>query len=136
MKRGSRGMNILIVDDDRSIREMLIESLADEGYAAQGAADGVEALRYLQSAARPPCAILLDLMMPRMDGWQFLRAQRELPAAAAIPVIILTARPDGREQAAELMVAAYLPKPVDFDALLGTVRRFCASGARPAPPPL
>jgi CheY-like chemotaxis protein len=118
-------MSILIVDDDRAVREMLIETLADEGYAATGMPDGIEALHYLRAAEAPPCLILLDLMMPRMDGWQFLRAREDAPPLASIPVVLLSARPDGPEHAAHLPVAGYLAKPVDFNRLLAAVRQFC-----------
>jgi CheY-like chemotaxis protein len=117
-------MSILIVDDDRAIREMLLENLADEGYPAFAVGDGLEALEYLRNG-QSPCLILLDLMMPRMDGWQFVRAQLGTPAIASIPVLVLSARPDGREQAAELAVAGYLSKPVHFDQLFAAVGRFC-----------
>jgi CheY-like chemotaxis protein len=118
-------MNILIVDDDRAVREMLVETLVDEGYEAAGVSDGIEALRYLHDAAEQPCVILLDLMMPRMDGWQFLHARQDFALFAAIPVVLLSARPDAHEHAANLPVADYLAKPIDFNRLLGLLRHFC-----------
>ena len=134
-------MSILVVDDDRAIREMLIESLRDEGYRVEAAGDGVEALSYLRGSAETPCLSLLDLMMPRMDGWQFLAEQRATSNLAAIPVVVLSARPDGYDQAQLLRVSAYIPKPIDFALLFDAARRFCshcvvASGAAGQPAPL
>lgn len=122
-------MGILIIEDDRDIREMLVETLADEGYEVCGVADGFQALAYLRSSERRPCVILLDLMMPRMDGWQFLQQHGDDPALAAIPVVLLSARSDGPAQVAESSVAAYVSKPVDFGLLLDTVARFCGACA-------
>ena len=77
---------ILVVDDDPDIRDSLREVLEDEGYGTSCVANGREALDFLRSGKRP-CVILLDLMMPVMDGWQFLEEQKRDPALAAIPVL-------------------------------------------------
>ena len=119
-------MSILIVDDDRAIREMLIDTLHDEGYLSVGVGDGVEAMDYLRANANLPCLILLDLMMPRMDGWQFLSAQRSAQHLEPIPVVVLSARPDVEMQAHNLRVAGFIPKPIDFDLLFDAARRFCS----------
>ena len=118
-------MTILVIEDDSAIREMLVQTLADEGFAVVSAADGMEALSYLQTAAELPCVILLDLMMPRMNGWQFREIQRNHPAISSIPVVVLSARPDLRARQAEIGVEAYLTKPVNFDLLMQIIRRYC-----------
>jgi CheY-like chemotaxis protein len=118
------GRGLLVVEDDPDIREALRLVLETEGYPVTTAGDGAEAMRQLQ-AATPPCLILLDLMMPVMDGWQFRDAQQRDPALAAIPVVVISA--DGRvpQKAASIGAAGYLKKPVDFDTLVDVVRRYC-----------
>jgi CheY-like chemotaxis protein len=114
---------VLVVEDDPDIQQVLKFALEMAGYPVETAGDGAEAMRRLQAA--PPCLILLDLMMPVMDGWQFRAEQQRDPALAAIPVVVISA--DGRvpQKAASLGAAAYLRKPLDFDALVEVVRRHC-----------
>ena len=81
---------ILVVDDDADIRDSVAEVLEDAGYRVQQAANGREALDYLQASAYP-CIILLDLMMPVMDGPQFRAAQQSKPTLAGIPVVVISA---------------------------------------------
>jgi CheY-like chemotaxis protein len=118
-------MTVLIVDDDRDIREMLAQTLEDEGYVALTAASGREAMALLAEAATRPCVILLDLMMPGMNGWEFRAAQQRDPQLAAIPVVVLSARTDLASAAATMAGVDYLAKPIDFDALMRTVQRHC-----------
>jgi len=118
-------MTILVIEDDSAVREMLVQTLEEEGFVVAGAGDGVEALRYLETAAVLPCVILLDLMMPRMNGWQFRKIQQHHPSLGSVPVVVLSARPDLRERQAELAVDEYLSKPVHFELLMKTVRRYC-----------
>jgi len=82
---------ILIVEDDRDIREILTETLQDSGFAVATAVNGLDALRVVRSLPLPPAVILLDLMMPVMDGYGFLEERRKDTALAAIPVAIVTA---------------------------------------------
>jgi CheY-like chemotaxis protein len=119
----SLAMSVLIVDDDPAIRDVLTELLTDEGYAAIAAPHGADALASLEQIR--PCLILLDLMMPVMDGFAFRAVQRSDPQLAEIPVIVLSAFPASIEAAAELDAAAYLRKPVRLDRLLATVERYC-----------
>jgi len=113
---------VLIVEDDADLREMMAQLLALEGFGATTAANGLEALEYLERGAKPD-VILLDLMMPVMDGWEFRRQQQSDPALAGVPVIILSALEQRR--AAEVNAAAVLKKPLDFDRLLELVRQYC-----------
>lgn len=105
---------------------MMAQLLTLEGFEARTAANGRDALQYLQQGDLPEL-ILLDLMMPVMDGWEFRRIQREDPALAKLPVIVLSALDATR--AAEFGDAVFLTKPLDFDRLLHLVRQYC----RPAP---
>jgi CheY-like chemotaxis protein len=116
---------ILVVEDDHAIRESIAELLADEGYAVACAANGAEALDLLMADAAPSL-ILLDLMMPVMDGWAFRSAQRQDPRFAGIPVLVLSAG-YGRDatSVAGLGVDGFLAKPFDREALVSTVHRLC-----------
>ena len=118
-------MDILIVDDDSSIREMLRLFLGLKGYTVALATNGQEALDYLEQSAQPPQLILLDLMMPVMSGAEFRAAQRQSHALASIPVALISAAENLRDTAPSLDAEAYLPKPIDFEALLSTVERYC-----------
>jgi CheY-like chemotaxis protein len=115
--------SLLIVDDDPDIRDALQLYLAGEGYTTEGVANGREALDYLRGGIAPPSLILLDLKMPVMDGWQFLRERAADPAVADIPVVVVTA--EKATDPAGLGVADVLYKPVDVDTLLDKVGRHC-----------
>lgn len=110
---------MLVVDDDRDIRDALCELLRDEGYVAVAAANGEEALAYL-GAHEPPSVILLDLMMPIMDGWEFRRIQQSDPALASIPVVVITAA--GDQPARSIQVDRILHKPLQFDHVLDALQ--------------
>jgi CheY-like chemotaxis protein len=116
-------MGVLVVDDDAAIRDMVSDLLSDEGYAVASAADGMEALTYLQQQASLPCVIVLDLMMPGMNGWEFRAAQQQHPALATIPVVVISARPNSPDTAID--VAERLTKPINVDRLLTAIRRYC-----------
>ena len=113
---------VLIVEDDADLRDMMAQLLSLEGFNAATVANGREALEYLHDADRPD-VILLDLMMPVMDGWEFRRRQQADPALARVPVIVLSALDPSR--AASVDAAAFLKKPLDFDHLLALVRTYC-----------
>jgi CheY-like chemotaxis protein len=117
---------VLIVEDDADLREMMCLLLAHEGFEAEAVGDGAAALDRLRSAAPRPQLILLDLMMPRMDGWQFCREKASDPSLADIPVIVLSAV---RRERTEEFAAMVLPKPLDFEALLSAVRSHCGNAA-------
>jgi CheY-like chemotaxis protein len=113
---------VLIVEDDDDLREMMAHMLTIEGFEAATVANGREALDYLQNAELPR-VILLDLMMPVMDGWEFRRQQKADPDIAPVPVIVLSALDQGR--ASTVDASAFLKKPLDFDRLLELVRDHC-----------
>ena len=113
---------VLIVEDDAELRDMMAQLLTLEGFVAATVANGREALEYLRQGDRPDI-ILLDLMMPVMDGWEFRRKQQSDPALAAVPVVVLSALDHRR--AAEVDAVAFLKKPLDFDRLLELVRQHC-----------
>jgi CheY-like chemotaxis protein len=116
---------VLIVEDDVDVREAIAEVLSDCDYNALHAANGAEALERLRAAEVRPCVILLDMMMPTMDGWQFRAVQKSDPAMSDIPVVVLSAHADGREAAMKMQAAAYLSKPISLESLVRQVERFC-----------
>jgi len=119
---------LLIVEDDLEIRETLVEILGEHGYEVVGVADGHEALAALRGPGERPCLILLDLMMPRMDGRAFRAAQVADPGLADIPVVVLSAYRDVAENAREMNVAEHLCKPVRLADLLRIMRQHCGCG--------
>lgn len=118
-------VRVLVVDDESDIRQALAEVLADEGFEVVAAGDGLEALA--KARALRPVLVLLDLMMPRMNGWEFRRAQKCDPEVARIPVVIISAF--AAPQGGELDAEGYIEKPFDVDQLVSAVRRYAA----PAP---
>lgn len=114
--------SILIVEDDPDIRETIQHLLESAGYGAPAASNGREALDLLDTIARP-CLILLDLMMPVMDGWAFLTALDQNEAFSHVPIVIVSAYTD---RAATLERAQQvLKKPVDIHALMDVVQQHC-----------
>src|SRR5438477_3866077 len=118
------GKKILIVEDDYILAESLSLILSGEGYMVAIAPNGSEALQRLRSPERPHL-ILLDLMLPQMDGWQFRSQQQQDPVLAAIPTVVFSAVPDLQEQAAALGAADFLQKPVETNRLLESIKRHC-----------
>ena len=114
---------ILIVEDDSDVRASLAEALADEGYHVASAVDGLDALRYLRQVEVLPRLILLDMMMPRMDGYEFRAAQVSEAALADIPVALVTADAQAGSKASDLRADGFLKKPIKLDDLLSLVER-------------
>ena len=112
---------VLVVDDEQVLRELVAETLELEGYVVETAANGAEALAKVRTHA--PHAIVLDLMMPVMDGWAFLTACRTCPACAGVPVVVTSAYRWLPEIAASLGVRACLAKPFHLSTLLGAIER-------------
>src|SRR5262245_49019085 len=115
--------HIMIVDDDDDIRSSLVDLLRDDGYRTRCARNGIEALMQLE--ARPPDLILLDLVMPVMDGWTFRKIQLGTPELAQIPVVVMSGLADV-ETTAELVADAYLSKPAVAERILGIVGALCS----------
>ncbi len=112
----------MIVEDDPDIREVLSQVLEFEGYSVCGAENGSDALDILRAGTKPNL-IILDLMMPVMDGWQFRAEQKQDPGWAAIPVVILSADGNVYQKAATIGAVGYLKKPVELETLIDTVSR-------------
>ena len=120
-----RERQILVVDDDDDIRSLVCLLLETEGYDAIGATDGVDALRILQER-EPPGLILLDIMMPRMDGEAVVAALKASPKWATVPVVMMSGDSQAREKTDRCSVQGCLVKPVDLDVLLRTVKETSA----------
>jgi CheY-like chemotaxis protein len=116
---------VLVVEDNDDVRDMMAVTLQLEGHQVITAANGREALESLRRGASP-CVILLDLMMPVMNGWEFGAALDADPELRDLPVVVISAA--GREVLESAHAAAYLPKPIDIDALLDVVCGLCADG--------
>lgn len=123
---------ILVVEDDPDIRESLCDALEVEGYVVVTAANGREALERLRHMDRP-CLILLDLLMPVMNGMDFLALLRGSDALATLPVVVVSAWPDEAARVRE-QTQGYVKKPVSLGQLLQTVARFCAPPRAPEGP--
>jgi len=126
--------SVMVIDDDEPLRESVCDALGDAGYSAVSAPNGAAALHDLRAGAAKPDVILLDLMMPGMNGWQFREEQMRDPALADIPVVVMTASRDLRGmQAGEVLY-----KPITLDRLLAVVRRHSppSGNGHARPPPL
>ncbi len=121
--REQRPAHILVVEDDPDIRDSVVEILEDEGYTVSDAAGGQEALERLASASAKPDLILLDLMMPGMDGFQFREKQLESKEFGGIPVVVVTADSTARDRSGPLQAAAFLRKPIKIQPLLNTIKQ-------------
>jgi len=117
-------MRVLVIDDDYAVLDAIKEVLEDEGYEVSLAANGLEGLKELRRGNRP-CVILLDLMMPVMNGWEFRQEQLQDQSFAAIPTIIVTAHTRADESSRELEASGCLQKPAQPEQLLAAVGRFC-----------
>jgi CheY-like chemotaxis protein len=113
---------VFVVEDDVDTRDMLKKFLELEGFRVEMAANGQQALERLHAGVQP-CVILLDLMMPVMDGWQFRREQTRDAQIAGIPVIVVSAA--GRSRMSDIDADCYLSKPVDLDQLLDRINQYC-----------
>jgi CheY-like chemotaxis protein len=115
---------VLIVEDDNDVREALVEVLTFEGYRVATATNGLDAIEQLRRDG-PPDLILLDLMMPVMDGRQFRAAQVKEAAFADVPVIVISADGQVDQKIAGLGISAYLRKPIEVEDLLDLISRHC-----------
>jgi CheY-like chemotaxis protein len=118
--------SVLVVEDDRDIREAVSAMLEAEGYTVLSAENGEQALTVL--AKGQPCVVLLDLMMPVMDGWDFMRAVKEDGRFEDMPVVVCSAYSERMAKG----VRRVLKKPLDVDKLLAAVAEYCCCPPRPA----
>jgi CheY-like chemotaxis protein len=119
------GKTILLVEDEADAREVLSTMLEDAGYHVLRAANGVMALEALRSAGGKCSLILLDLMMPVMNGWDFRKRQKDDPGLSHIPVLLMSAGARMASVSGEIDAAGFVTKPVDPDDMLEKVRRHC-----------
>jgi CheY-like chemotaxis protein len=111
---------VFLIEDEKDLREMMREALELNGYSVVTAGDGQQALAKL-SAIQNLCLVILDLVMPGMNGWEFFEKMRQRTEFAAVPVVIYTSSPGRAPQGATRV----LQKPTNFDRLLSTVREYC-----------
>jgi CheY-like chemotaxis protein len=116
---------VLVVDDEPAIREMLQDVLSSEGHEVITAGDGFAALHALRDGGPRPCMILLDLMMPRMNGWDFAHELRADEQLQGIPFVIIAANPRFAADALQLGASRWLGKPLQLDDLIETVDELC-----------
>jgi len=122
------GPVVLVVDDDPDILEALSEILEAEGFEIRRARNGKEALERLEPD--PPRLILLDLMMPVMDGWEFAQRMRQRPSVAHIPIIVLSADRNVGSKATDIGAVGHLAKPFELTDLLQMVHHSLANSQR------
>ena len=127
----STSIDILLAEDDQPLRDARKELLHDAGYSVEAVANGRDALEWLHDAPTPPKLILLDLMMPVMDGWQFVEAQQKAANTASIPVVVLSA---GDDRSAVVTFVPDRSPPVDGAASEFEIAAVWSSRARPVPP--
>lgn len=125
MNEAYRPKTVMLVEDDWDIRQTIREILEAESYLVSCAANGQEALEELRRSVVLPDMILLDLMMPVMNGWQFRAEQRKEAAWAGIPVVALTAAGDAEVRARSIEPVDLVSKPVSLESLLAVVERHC-----------
>ena len=113
---------VLVVDDQVDLRDAIAVLLESEGYAVVDAGNGREALKYLEGGANV-AAIVLDLMMPVMDGWQFLAERRRNPAWLKIPTIVVTGVSETKRRQGDLGDVEVFTKPFHFDEFFAALRR-------------
>jgi CheY-like chemotaxis protein len=136
MPSAARASQVLIVEDDAALREVYADALAAEGYDVQLASDGNEALAILSDVPEDePCAVLLDLRMPGMNGWELADRLHNSPRWQELPIVVVAAHYLVADEARRIGAAAWLQKPVALERLISAVRGICgplAGSARPS----
>lgn len=117
--------DVLIVEDDPALREVYGEVLVGEGYGVRLAANGFEALTLLDARGEVPCAILLDLRMPGMNGWELANRLRETKRWQGVPIVVVAAHYLVADEAGRIGASSWLQKPVTLDRLVAAVRGAC-----------
>jgi DNA-binding response OmpR family regulator len=113
---------ILVVEDDEDLRDSIVEALHAKGFAVMTASEGAEALRVLERIT--PDVVVLDLMMPGMDGYAFLQERASRPAVQAVPVVVASAAPPPASHA-ESLWNEFIPKPFTMTMLLDAIDHVC-----------
>jgi DNA-binding response OmpR family regulator len=121
---------VLVIEDDASVQQLLAAYLQLEGFQVTTADNGIEGLKRMKQSR--PCLILLDLMMPIMDGEQFRAAQLREPGLADVPDICISAIYDARQRAERMQAAGLIKKPFDIEEVLSAVRARCQPAAAAA----
>lgn len=127
MIASGKGELIWIVEDDKDIRDVTVELLEMEGYQVRAFGNGQEAIDGFRAGTPLPCVILLDLMMPIMDGWEFRRQQLAEPRLKDIPVVVATANGSSAYKAQPMANVDLVRKPIDVDELLAKLAKHCVS---------
>ncbi len=117
-----RTHTVLIVEDEEDLRELMRDALQMRGYSVVTAEEGTDALRKIDDIG-PPCVILLDLLMPGMNGWDFFEKVRERPELASVPVIVHSSA----SSRAPAGVTRVLQKPLAFERLVSVVAEYCSN---------
>jgi CheY-like chemotaxis protein len=116
---------VLVVEDDQDLREIITMTLESRGHHVAAVSDGGQALAWLRDHDPMPCLVLLDLMMPGMNGFELSATMHADPALSAIPVVVITGAPLLAKQRSSELHAEVLSKPIELALLVSTVRRFC-----------
>lgn len=116
---------ILVVEDDDETARGVVDVLRIFGYQSRRAGNGKIALDMLRASPREYCVVLLDIMMPVMDGWTFLDEHRADPTLSKIPVIIVSAVPNAAARSAATLAVEVIPKPVETTRLRSSIDRYC-----------
>lgn len=122
MTKGITQHTVLVVEDEEDLREMIREALELNGYAVATAQDGHQALAQL-ARIQQPCLVLIDLLMPGMNGWDLFDELRRRPELDRVPVVVYSSVSDRAPSG----VTRVLKKPLTFGELLSTVREYCAA---------
>ena len=121
---GGKARRVLVIDDDDEVRDALAELLESEGFQVEKASNGREGLELLRHEP-PPAVIVLDLLMPEMDGWQFCEEQASDPSIRGIPVLIVSATVEPRRFPRSVNDGAFFRKPADLLRLISTIEGYC-----------
>lgn len=116
---------VMIVEDDADLREGLAYLIYRQGYGVVTAGNGQEALASLEGLDPPPCLIILDLMMPEMNGWELRDRLLSSPRLKDVPVLLVSGVADLETEASGLKAVDFLNKPVDFDRLYELIGEYC-----------
>ncbi|MEP6591454.1 MAG: response regulator [Gemmatimonadota bacterium] len=128
MRSSEAECTVLVVDDEFELVQTLREVFTDEGYHVRTVSNGRDALRYLRETAVKPCLVVLDLILPMLDGNAVYAIMKADPELASVPILVSTSDPSRAPAGAEVM-----RKPIVLDALLAHVERYCVRRKEPPP---